>query len=128
MSIIPDYMRAGMLAQVDSTLTDSATVERDLGGGAVDDVGHSMPGWSIVATVAARWLPRKRTPASDSAEAGQSMDKVYARVILKLGTDVREGDRLISGGLTYPVLQVIRKPTDTFWVEVEVIAPALGLE
>ena len=127
MSVLPDYMRAGMLAQVESTLTDSVTVERNQP--TLNAAGQSVPGWSVVAAnVASRWLPRKRTASTESVQAGQSMDKVYARVILKLGTDVREGDHLISGGLTYPVLQVIHKPTDTFWVEVEVIAPALGME
>lgn len=125
--MLPDFVRAGMQAQIDSTLTDTATVERNQS--AINDVGQSLSGWSVVAAnVAARWLPRKRTAPSDSVQAGQSMDKVYARVILALGTDVREGDRLAHGGLHYPVLQLIKTPTDSFWIEVEVIAPARGME
>jgi len=127
MSLIPDYMRAGMLAQAESTLTDSATVERR--SDAIDDAGHVSTAWAVVASgVPARWLPRKRTPASDSMVAGQSMDKVFGRVALKLGTDVREGDRLVSNGLRYPVLQIMARPTDMFWIEVEVIAPSAALE
>lgn len=127
MSLIPDYMRAGMLAQAESSLTDSVTVERKTD--AIDDAGHPSTSWSVVATaVQSRWLPRKRTPASDSTVAGQSMDKVYARVALKLGTDVKEGDRLLSNGLHYPILQITMRPTDMFWIEVEVIAPSAALE
>jgi len=127
MSLIPDYMRAGLLAQAEATLNDTATIERN-GGGSVDDAGHAMVGWTVVdANVPARWLPRNRTAATDSVMAGQSMDKVYCRVILKLGTVVREGDRIASGGLKYPVLQIIQRPTDAFWIEVEVATPAEGL-
>lgn len=127
MSMIPDFMRAGMLAQAESSLTDSATVERR--SDAIDDAGHASTSWAVVsAAVPARWLPRRKSPASDSVVAGQSMDKVYGRVALKLGTDVREGDVLVSHGIRYPILQIIRRPTDMFWIEVEVATPAAGME
>lgn len=127
MSLIPDYMRAGMLAQAESSLTDAATVERKTE--AIDDAGHPSTSWSVVASaVPARWLPRRKSPSSDNTTAGQSMDKVYGRVALKLGTDVREGDRVVSNGLHYPILQITMRPTDMFWIEVEVIAPSAALE
>ncbi|MCU0464057.1 MAG: hypothetical protein MUF38_05770 [Anaerolineae bacterium] len=125
--MLTSWQRGLMLEKVNETLTDRVAVQR--GGQAIDAEGYALPSGSVVAEdVPARWLPKKKDPAAASVVAGQSMDRVSYRVILALGTDVQEGDRLLREGVAYPVQQVMGAQTDALWVEVIVADLPLGME
>lgn len=124
--MLNNWQRGLMLEKVNETLTDRVAVQR--GAQAVED-GYALPSWSLVVEdVPARWLPKKKEPQATSVVAGQSMDRVSYRVILALGTDVQEGDRILREGVAYPVQQVMGAQTDALWVEVIVADLPLGME
>lgn len=89
-------------------LTDSCTIQRATT--AADVYGHAVETWETVATVGCRILPLQRTRESLIAE--QEKGRTFYTLVVPYNTDLRDGDRVVSGGVTYQVIQVDGNRTD----------------
>lgn len=89
-------LRADMLELMPDTLTISRPSE------ATNGYGEAVKTWATVATVAGRIDPmsdREKERVVADAEKGLS----YHRITVAYDADLRDGDRVIGGGITYEI-------------------------
>jgi SPP1 family predicted phage head-tail adaptor len=83
-------------------LLDTCTIQRATT--AADAYGHAVETWAAVATVVCRILQLQRTLGSLIAE--QEKGRTFYTLVVPYSADLRDGDRIVSGGVTYQVIQV----------------------
>ncbi|MCU0464184.1 MAG: hypothetical protein MUF38_06405 [Anaerolineae bacterium] len=97
-------------------LTDSCTIERQ---SQTSEGGYLRGGWSVVAAdVACRMLPGTRQDARGVVE-DKEVGRVYFKLSLAHDTDLRDGDRVVMGGVVYEVLQILAPLTDQVFMTVK---------
>lgn len=106
--------RAG--AEANRLLTTPCVVKRP--GVVVDEYGDRAPSEATVETTTCRLL-LKRDKASGEV-VGQEANRVFYRMILPLGTDIRDGDHVMVGGDRFEVLKLVTMLTDGLYIEAEV--------
>lgn len=81
-------------------------------------IGGQSPVWSTVATIAAHSVgPVGRSPA-ERVIADKLTAEHIATISLPAGSDVRQGDRIVSGGRTWGVAGIVSGHTNTLLMQV----------
>lgn len=110
--MIPSWMLAGHKAMAESSMTDTCVIERSTVG--QDAAGRPSTTWYTAGTVKMILLPEARRITGDNQIGGREVNRVYARIAMPVGTDVRDGDRLVIEGRTWEILrlqdQISNKP------------------
>lgn len=101
---------ARIRAQVEGKLTESCTILR--AAPTVDDAGYIAEDFGTAATgVACRLIPLNRRDRQN-IRATQEIGRSYYRLVMPYDADVRDGDRVALGTVTYEVLQIDGDRTD----------------
>jgi hypothetical protein len=101
---------ARIRAELGLKLTESCTVLRPAP--TVDDAGYTSDNFGTAVTgVACRLIPLNRRDRQD-VKATQEIGRTYYRLVMPYDTDVRDGDRVALGTVTYEVLQIDGDRTD----------------
>jgi SPP1 family predicted phage head-tail adaptor len=101
-----DFMRRAVARY----LNESCEIQR--AGTAADAYGHSVETWGTVATVNCRILPLQRVMGYHGIIATQEKGRVFYGLVVAYDADLRDGDRVVSGGVTYQVIQVNQSRSD----------------
>lgn len=120
--MIPSWMLAGHARLAESSMTDTCTIERKSGG--VDAAGRPNGDWDTVATSKMRLLPEARRITGDNQIGGREVNRLYARIALPIGTDVRDGDRFVIEGRTWEILRLQDQTTDKAFITADIARKA----
>ena len=111
----------GMRATVALTLTDTATIQRP--SRASDGAGGFTTTWGTVASTSCRVVPAGSSP-QEMVFAEKVRPKALFRITLPHDADVRVGDRIVMGSVTYEVVGVLAPRT----VQIDVVVLAVKVE
>lgn len=100
--------------------TGTAVIQRSTG--TQSESGYPEDNFAAVGTVACRILPLSRQ--AQQMVANQELGRSYYTASLAYTATVRDGDRIVAGGVTYEVAQIDNDRTDE--TDVQVILVKFG--
>lgn len=89
--------------------TDTAIIQRSTPGG--DETGYYTDSFAAVGTVDCRLLPMNRQQMMQMV-AAQEKGRSYYTASLPYAADIRDGDRVAVGSVTYEVVRIETDRTD----------------
>ena len=116
---LPGIMRGSVLGTVEASFTDECTVRRVVK--IKDEWGSNEEEIEDVATVGCRVLPDNRRNYGDNSIGGRETGREYVRIILPVGTDVRDNDLLTVNSAVYEILRMAKSQTDALFIDVEAV-------